>query len=1239
MDSGLKVQKIYNLTPMQEGMLYHSLLSQDSHMYFEQATLTITGELDLELLEQSVNLLISRHEVLRTNFVHEKLKKPQQVVFQERPIKLHVEDISSLSKVEEIGYLKQFIQQDKQKGFDLLRDPLLRFSVIKVAPKQYKLIRSYHHIIMDGWSQSVFTQELFSIYSQMKRNTPLHLSPVQPFQVYIDWINKQNKKEAYKHWQRYLQSYEETVTLPIYGTPRKVDTYIRSETCFDFSEDIQYKLSNLAKQHRTTLSTVMHMLWGLLLQKYNHVNDVVFGSVVSARPPQVEGIERMVGLFINTVPFRVKSEPDLTVSALLRRVSAESLASRAYEYVSLAEIQSQSVLKQDLLNHIVVFENYPRSKPAQADVEAGPGIEISDVEISEQTNYDLNVIIESEPKLAVQFNYNANVFDAAMIQKAGEHLQVIASAITENPDIRIQDLEILTLEEKHIILHAFNDTAVPYDSDKPVYRWIEEQAKKTPDQTAIVFGNESLTYRQVNEKANQLARLLRRQDVQADSIVVQISDRSFEMIIGLLAIWKAGGAYLPIDPFYPMDRIRYMMEDSGATILLTADPQGLGTHHFHGTIIDLRDPDLACEESTDLEQCASTENLAYLLYTSGSTGKPKGVMVNHQSVSNLLRALIDHIDFRSGKRIVSVTTPAFDIFVVETFIALALGLTVVVASDEELQDPELLCERLVRSQVQMIQTTPSRMQLLFNHSDFSDRSLHVTDIMIAGEAFPETLLSQLATYVPKASIYNIYGPTETTVYATLHPLTIDQPITIGKPLANMKVYIMDADNNLMPIGIAGELCIAGDGLARGYLNRSELTAEKFTQNRFGELIYRTGDLARWLPNGEIDYLGRMDSQEKIRGFRVELNEIKHCLNQHPLIQDAVVTIRNDSPSEKTIIGYYIGEQDIDVSELIEHLQKTLPYYMIPAYFVRVDEWPLTPSGKIDRNQLPEVEGSRSFSTGEFVAPTTQLELELSAIWRGVLELETISVHDNFFQVGGNSIKVVWMHSQINTKFPGRVRITDLFAYPTIAKLSAFIEEGMSDTLVLQPQMFPQRLLMQNGEASEDMELHVMLPLEVSAILHDTAEQASVSLEDVCLGTYAYFLSEITESLQVSLYTTALQSSQIIPLHIGMDSIDDLSTLFTQISHGRAAQSASGRTQSIEAPPTKEGLYLLFYSDAFPPSVGVDPFDLRMIIKPQTDRMQIVFEYRSSRVESNTVKEMLQSYAQFLSNLASHSVSQ
>ncbi|HEY2494992.1 MAG TPA: amino acid adenylation domain-containing protein [Paenibacillus sp.] len=1042
-----EIEDIYALSPMQNGMFFHNLLNSSSDAYFIQTTLDLHGSLDVEAFTKSLNHLIQRNVIFRTNFHSKWTNNPLQVVYRNKQNGLIYEDLREMNEEDREAYVASYTREDKIKGFDLSQDVLMRISILHTHDETYRFIWNYHHILMDGWCLSLVIKELFDGYFAIQeQRKPVEKVAIQ-YNQYIEWLEKQDHDKSLKYWSEYLKGYDEQTTLPKENTITKSDEYRSENMVFTLSKELTGQMTQIASQNQVTLNTLMQTVWAILLQKYNGSEDVVFGSVVSGRPSAIIGIENIIGLFINTIPVRIHAEGNEAFIEVMKRNQEQAVASHHYDTYPLYEIQAITQQKQHLIDHILVFENYPVQGIMEqlGDQEkTETALKITNVSGDEQTNYDFNLIIKPGEEMKWMFFYNANVYDQASIERIRGHLIQILSQVINSPQISIDEIDLITPQEKTQILEVFNDSMADYPLDKTIHGLFEEQAVRTPEQVAVVFEDKYLTYKELNEKANQLARTLRSEGGEADQLIGIMAERSLDMIIGIMAIMKAGGAYVPIDPEYPADRIHYMLEDSGVHLLL------LQSHlqeriSFAGKVVMVDDHhEFYHEDHSNLGLSAAPSGLAYVIYTSGTTGKPKGTLIEHKNVVRLLFNSKNLFDFHASDTWTLFHSFCFDFSVWEMYGALLYGGKLVIVPQMTAKSPEQFLQLLKSEQVTILNQTPTYFYHLL-HEELQDhgRELKLRKVIFGGEALNPSLLSDWKVKYPLTQLINMYGITETTVHVTYKEIT-DIEIhagksNIGKPIPTLQTYILDKQQRNQPIGVQGELYVAGEGLARGYLNRPDLTAEKFVDNPFvaeGKM-YRTGDAARWLPDGNIEYLGRIDHQVKIRGYRIELGEVETALLKIDSIQEAVVIARENNDGSKQLCAYLKGKSSLTAKKMRMELSQKIPDYMIPSYFIQLEQMPLTSNGKIDRKALPSPEGSMQHGT-EYMAPRTSIEQTITSAWEAVLGVQNISISDNFFELGGDSIKCIQVSSRL-LQAGYKVEMKHFFTYPTVEELSLHVK--------------------------------------------------------------------------------------------------------------------------------------------------------------------------------------------------------
>jgi amino acid adenylation domain-containing protein len=1055
------VKNIYALSPMQEGMLFHALMDERSTAYVEQTVMTLSGTLEPGLFETAIQGVVNRYDILRTVFVYKNTKRPRQVVLNRQTADFHFTDLTRLEPAAAGERLAAFHREDRQKGFDLTRGPLLRVNLFKTGDRAWQLVWTFHHILMDGWCLRILFQDFMRLYYAAYHNISQTLEPAAPYSRYIRWLENRDKQKGLAYWTAYLENCGPPSALPKLRIKPAGHAYQGGDYLLALDEPLTQQLRQVAAECKVTENTLFQTLWGILLQRYNDARDAVFGAVVSGRPAEIPGAADMVGLFINTVPVRIQTEPGETFEELLKKHQLHSLQARAYEYLPLAEIQAGSSLENQPLDHIAVFENYPVGGVTEIAQKASTGtghdssgkepltIGVLNMEMVEQTNYDLNVVVGPGPRMTIKFIFNSRVYDRQTIEQTAEQLNEMFRQVLNNPGIPVDHIEILSPREKKRILVDLNDTATGFPRDKTIPQLFEEQVEKRPDAAAVVGssleqGYMTITYRELDNQANHLAHLLRKKGVQADNIAAIMIERSIEMITGIMGILKTGGAYLPIDPGYPQERIDYMLKDSSASHLLTNEGVTLSRQAVPGMIpLPGGEPE------------GRGGSLAYVIYTSGTTGNPKGVLISHRSVARLVKKT-DYLEMFHEDRFLTLSNYAFDASIFDIFGTLLNGAALVLMEGEGISSLDRLPLQLKREGITVFFLTTALFNALV---DMDIQGLkNIRKVLYGGERISIPHARKALDYMGPGRIIHVYGPTETTVYATYYPIdNIDDTratIPIGKPIANTTAYILNKEMKPLPMGAAGELYLGGEGTARGYLNRPGLTASRFIYRSYksyrsyktnNKKIYKTGDLVRMLPDGNIEFLGRVDRQVKVRGFRVEPGEIEDRLLKHSSVKEALVIA---SGGETTYLCAYIictgdaAGQPPDTKLFKEYLAQTLPVYMVPAYFMILDRMPLNPSGKTDFKALPRP--AAGSGAGHIAMPQTPFETQIAAVWAEVLHIaETIDVDSDFFDLGGHSLRAMTMVSRLHKETGIKISLKEVFAHPTIRQLAALMEKASS----------------------------------------------------------------------------------------------------------------------------------------------------------------------------------------------------
>ena len=1025
------VEDVYQLSPLQQGIYYHWLSNRSTTMYFEQISYRLRGlDLDIQSVKEAYEGLIARHSILRTSFTNDHAGMPLQVVWREAESHFkYIVTPQELNSEELESHVEEIKLKDREEGFNLEEPSQMRLLILDLGNNSYELIWGFHHILMDGWCMSILLNE----FNQLLNTRDISLSKPIPYSNYIQWLDTIDQESSLRYWKDYLSNYTTVAEIPFkIVNDSKSEKYIACEEILKIEGDVYARMDKLCTEISITHNTLIQGVWGYLLSRYNNSQDVVFGSVVSGRPAELPDIENMIGLFINTIPVRVQYRKEDTPMELLKALQDQSISSMSHHYSNLSEVQSQSELGMSLINHIVVFENYPIQEAIKESTkkQKDQGLTIESVGIVEQTNYDFGIlIILSDSSLTVRFNYNGSVYDKQSIAYLKNHFNSLIEQFSVYPNQALHTLNYLTEEEKHKLLYTFNDTKVDYPKDKTVIDLFVEQVKRRPDNIAVVFENTELTYQELDALSNQLANyLLTIDDIEVEDLIGVQLERSEWLIISLLAVMKTGAAYVPIDPNYPEQRIAYIKEDTSCKLVID------------DTLLDqFKEEDIV---STLPKVDLSPNNLAYVIYTSGSTGSPKGVMIEHKSVVRLVKPCV-FFPLNKKDTLLSTGSISFDATTLEYYGTLLNGSKLVLVSQENLLDVKKLKNKINSCGVNSLWMTASWFKRVVE----VDINIfeNIKQLAVGGDVVSLIHIRKVYNLYPKLRIINGYGPTENTTFSTTYEIQnqhYQRSIPIGKPIHNTEIHILSEDLTLQPKGVIGELCISGVGLSRGYLHREELTKEKFIAHPFkeGERLYRTGDLARWLPDGNIEFIGRKDTQIKLRGYRIELGEIEQSILKFEGVKQAVAEVKNIG-EDKAIVAYIVSKkEEIDKQSLREFIAQSLPEYMIPSYFGDLDTIPLTENGKIDRKALPEVDDTAIIKK-EYVAPRNEIEKQLAQIWQEVLGIEKIGVLDNFFELGGHSIKAIQVISQINCLIEdSNLTLGHILAHPTIKKLTSFIKK-------------------------------------------------------------------------------------------------------------------------------------------------------------------------------------------------------
>ena len=1062
------VKDVYTLSPLQEGLLFHALLDEDSTSYFQQAAFRLRGPLEVARVEETLQALVDRHDTLRTVFKYKGGDRPLQIVLKEWRADFSYEDLRHLASDEREEFVRRFRESDRANPFDLSRDALTRLAVLQLADDEYEFVWSHHHIIMDGRCVEILLAEFFELYNSRQEGRPSRLPEARPYSLYIKWLESRDQEQARAYWREYLKGYGEAARFPTQKpAPGREKGYLREKVVHTIDAERTAALRRLAAAHQATLPQLLRAVWGLVLARYAGTRDVVFGEVVAGRPPEIEDVESMIGLFVVTIPVRVRLRDEDTFADLLARIRREALAAEEFSYFPLNEIQALSEIEGGLFDHLISFHSrLPLQRPAAAAAGGGRAAGISDFDQFEQTSYDLVLDAHVGDTVTLSFTLNAHVHERSFVERTARVFEAVVDQLLARPSLPVNRVSLMTPEDR-ALLGRFNATDREFASDRSVARIVEGVAAESPDRTALVFRGRAVSYGELNAQANRLSRLLRsRAPLAADQRVALLMERSDLMVECILAVWKAGAAYVPVDVTYPPDRILSLVRDSEAALVLTDGPAAAAALPPDLAPRVLRLDELAGEIAAlpagNPEQHFDRDSLAYVIYTSGSTGRPKGAMIEHVGMLNHLFAKIN--DFQIGPRSVVAQNAShcFDISVWQWFAALMVGGRVVIYDNETVLDPGAQAERLAADGVTVFETVPSYLAVMLDAVERKGpgRPFPTLDYMIVnGEVFTPALVRRWFGLSPGVKLVNAYGATEVSDDSNHYVMTEPPPyevIPLGSTLQNLKVYVADEHMNLCPVGVKGEIMISGVGVGRGYLNDEERTRRAFAEDPFraerGVRLYKTGDLGRYLDDGRLEFAGRRDYQVKVRGYRIELEEIESVVAQHPSVREAMVIVRKDAGGDDYLACHLAAEGPFDAEALRAFLATKLPHYMIPAHFRVLDALPLNENGKHDRKALMALtDGEVAAPGGEtYVAPRDEVEERLAQVWRDVLRVERVGIKDDFFALGGDSFKAIRVVSNFGRGF----LVPDLFNHPTVEGLADFMRRNGGGSLSLLYELTP-----------------------------------------------------------------------------------------------------------------------------------------------------------------------------------------
>ena len=1056
------IADVYPLSPMQAGLLFHSLYAPQGGLYVEQVQNLFRGALDLEALRTAWERVQERHAILRSSFRWEGLRRPVQVVAEQSSLQWHEEDWRGLSREQQEAGLREFLRVDRERGFEMNHGPLHRYQVLRLGESEWQLVWSFHHILLDGWCLSLVLQEVYGIYEALVRGAEAALGRPRSYRDYIAWLQQQDLEAAKNYWTKRLAGFRAPTQLGLdSAASNEAKSY--GEQNLELSSESTRALEALAREQQVTLNTVVQGAWAVLLSRYSGERDVVYGVTVSGRPAELAGVEQMIGLFINTLPLRVEVESAVELGAWLQRLQAEQADMRQYEYSPLVEVQGWSEVERGvaLFETLLAFENYPVTNVTGEQRGSESEVQYAQEWAMERTNYPLTLLVGPGERLKLRGLHEEQRYSAETVSRVLGHLKQVLVSMADSAQQQVGDLRMLSASEARQVVTEWNETQREYAREACIHELFAEQAQQRPDAVAVIADGKQVSYGELNARANKLAWRLQELGVGPEVVVGICAERSVELIVGLLGILKAGGAYLPLDADYPQERLEYMVADAGVSVLLTqsslrdrlpvsADVQCL----------ELDSDSFVSGDGIAPESGASAETLAYVIYTSGSTGQPKGVAVPHRGVVRLVQHS-NYVKLDEEQVVLQMAPVSFDASTFEIWGALLNGARLVMmqAGQPSLEE---IAATVKRHQVSTMWLTAGLFQVMATEQLESLRE--VKQLLAGGDVLGVRAVQAVLDGEGERVLINGYGPTENTTFSCCHVMhagdEVRVTVPIGKPITNSTAYVLDEQLRPVPVGVRGELYLGGDGLARGYLGSASLTAQRFIPNPFstdaGARLYRTGDVVRWNSEGVVEFIGRADHQVKVRGYRIELGEVEEALAGYEGISESVVIVRTEGDGDKRLVGYVVAAAgvELEVSELRAYLETKLPDYMIPSVFVELTELPLTANGKVDRKALAaeelEFEGKR-----EYEAPRTEVERILSGIWASVLGLERAGSNDNFFELGGHSLMATQVISRVRETFKLELPLRTLFEAPQLSDFAEAVERAMREEQQVEaPPMVP-----------------------------------------------------------------------------------------------------------------------------------------------------------------------------------------
>lgn len=1215
----------YTLAPGQKSIYLLSKMHDIGMSYNLPEIIEIRGKINIEDINLAYKNLIKEEEALRTSF---KMIEGEivQIISDEVEVNVPLIDYSykykdgNLNSQDTKWILKKFV-----KEFNLENAPLIRMYLIKVAEEKHLLLIDMHHIISDVSSQEIFKQKL----SNLINKKPIDRAEIN-YRDYSVWINDRLKSDKILKMKNYWMNLYEN-DIPILEIPtdfnRPVIRSFNGGNLIKFIDiGLVEKIREFSAKESKTVYTFMLTVFIVLLNKYTSQEDVVVGTAVSVR--NHPDLQKIVGMFVNTIPLRVKTTDCEKFVDLLEQVSnilLLTMENQEYPFEKIVEdLKIKPKLSRNQLFDVMFIMQSVDSFKLEIEGASTKKIIIEE----DRAKFDITLTVyEDGEDICLNFEYSTDLFKRRTIERMANHYENLLSECIDKYLRNVDEISMILNDEKNFILnHLKKHEKCDFNIEKTFIDLFIEQVNKNPDKVAITFKEITVTYKELDIASDYLVKILQDKYFEENAIVAIMMKRTPLLFISMIAILKSGCAYLPIDLTYPEDRIKYMIEDSKCSLIL-ADNENI--NDFKVDFINLELKDVLKKERVELfsvNKCRR-DKAAYVIYTSGSTGKPKGVMITNKNISSFISAIKNEIEIANYKTILSLTTISFDIFVFESLLPLSEGLEVVLGDEEDQQNPYNIKNILYNNKIDIFQATPSRLSMIIEALGSTECLKNVKTLIVGGEQFPQSLLKELKS-LNGIRIFNVYGPTEATVWCSIKELTNENRITIGKPFSNTEMYILNRSNQLQPVGIPGELYISGDCLAKGYINNEGMTRERFVFNPFknGHVMYKTGDIVKLLENKEIEFIRRVDSQVKLRGYRVELNEIEKCIGDLDIISNCVCDVKEDAKRGQYLVAYYEASESISISNTRELLSKKLPDYMIPSVFMHLEKLPITKNGKMDRKGLPIPEATRPILNDEYQKVSTKVEKEILSIWQAILGVNNIGINDNFFELGGNSLLLVRMHNKLEEKFEKSISVADIFSHPTIFSLSKYLTSNTKLKKLINTVALPSEYFNMIQDKSSVDEYEYGFAEHVRDTIRDICK-SNYDLESFMFTFYVYLFYRITENENLYFYKIIDSNKGIISqIHVDMS----VHFNFTDLMKALSIKPVLSEMFSIndirydEIKNRKDEVAIIFSVDKSIPTKLNDIFDIITIVQNKKS-LKVKYKFNSYKINSSKVEELMTIY--------------